>query len=192
MEDNIFDKFGRATGYGQMAPGRDLPQTQNELARKRGVMQSAISGAPGGMPQGGTTTPFNGAKQTIGAATAAPSKRGIASAIQGASSGLGDVLGQMSRPQSQQQQNTGFLGGLMDNAQAQAPAQSPARNVGPLSPGATVAPAGPSGFAPSIAPGEPAPGQEFDRPADRQAPAYKVNLEGFGGMRADGRSESVV
>lgn len=57
---------GRATGYNQIAPGRDVERidTPENLAQRRrqGVVDSALTG---GMPVG--NQPFNGARQTIGA-----------------------------------------------------------------------------------------------------------------------------
>lgn len=65
----MFDKFGRTTGYGQIAPGRDLPVTnqvgeQEDDEQKR--QREIISGAIGGMPIGGIA-PFAGAANSIGA-----------------------------------------------------------------------------------------------------------------------------
>lgn len=60
----LFDKFGRATGYGQMAPGRDsaVPEEPGQPGRPR--RQENINSAISGMPVG--NQPMTGAQQTIG------------------------------------------------------------------------------------------------------------------------------
>lgn len=69
----MFDKYNRTTGYGQMAPGRDVEELdeQGQPKRSGANIQSAIMGSsPGGMPV--SNVPFKGAQQTIGAKPPAP------------------------------------------------------------------------------------------------------------------------
>lgn len=58
----MFDGYGRPTGYGQMAPGRDVPQPKKRQQEAQPDITAAIGA---GMPVGGTDTPFQGAKQTV-------------------------------------------------------------------------------------------------------------------------------
>jgi hypothetical protein len=69
----MFDKFGRVEGYGQMAPGRDLEELEEQKRNGRppGSGADINQAILGGMPAGGTT-PFAGAQQTIGAKPPAP------------------------------------------------------------------------------------------------------------------------
>lgn len=57
----MFDQYGRVTGDGQIAPGRDLPQMQDSRRRRRQNpdIQSAITG---GMPIGGVQPPMQTAQ----------------------------------------------------------------------------------------------------------------------------------
>lgn len=62
----MFDRFGKTTGYGQYAPGRDLPvdDPEGQPGRPRKQPQADIASAVmGGIPVGGVA-PFQGAKQT--------------------------------------------------------------------------------------------------------------------------------
>jgi hypothetical protein len=65
MEQDIYDETGKVKRFGQMAPGRDLAPLRAQ--RRPGRPQENINAAiTGGMPVGGTETPFKGAEQTLG------------------------------------------------------------------------------------------------------------------------------
>jgi hypothetical protein len=62
----MFDQYGRTEGYGQMAPGRDVPQAKARRRTAGPDIGAAIGGVPpSGVPVGGAQTPFNGAQQTL-------------------------------------------------------------------------------------------------------------------------------
>jgi hypothetical protein len=76
----MFDADGRIMGYGQQAPGRDLPVVNKRRKGLDGVPQPGqpdINAAiMSGVPMGGTQTPFMGARQTTMNNTGVAGSRG--------------------------------------------------------------------------------------------------------------------
>lgn len=68
----MFDQYGRVEGFGQIAPGRDVPQAKRRRAPGQPDIQAAIGGAASGVPMGGAAAPFMGAQQTGIAPSAEP------------------------------------------------------------------------------------------------------------------------
>lgn len=60
----MFDNYGRTQGFGQIAPGRDLPDANNPRRGRRFGQPDVNAAITGGIPQGGADTPFAGAQQT--------------------------------------------------------------------------------------------------------------------------------
>jgi len=73
MMNDLYDKYNRGVGYGQMAPGRDLPTNEppGQPGRPRGQNPIVGQAIMGGMPVGGAT-PFKGAQQTINSQQPSP------------------------------------------------------------------------------------------------------------------------
>jgi hypothetical protein len=164
MERNIYDKYNRGVGFGQMAPGRDLPEMDDPRVQQRTNINTAIAG---GMPVGGVA-PFAGAAQTIGQA-----QQKYPGTTHGSMQKL-DALRQAGQAKGQD----------MNWMQQVAPA---ARGMGAaIMGGNSLEPSkGPFSFSsivnrlvpqatPSIAPGEPAPGTQAPAPT-----AYANDAQGF-------------
>lgn len=61
----MFDRYTRPTGAGQYAPGRDVPQVDEDPRKRRPQGPDINAAIMGGMPVGGAALPFEGAKQTV-------------------------------------------------------------------------------------------------------------------------------